>query len=200
MSITELSKRRIVAVVATCVAIGTASGIGATAIFGSSHARSGISPAAVQAALADGKKVEVARYPSAPGLEDRSLFLAQADGFICLWDAVDAAHEGGGGCNFANDPFGGKKMMFSLGWDGGPSLSSVSNGRLGGLVAPDVDRVYLELSDGSRRPIRLTNASPYRAFAYRISKADARPESQPVAVVAVDASGRQIDRQPTGFK
>jgi hypothetical protein len=200
MSTTDLSKRRIVAVVATCVVIGTASGIGATAIFGSSHARSASSPAAVEAALADAKKVEVARYPSVPGLEDRSLFLAQSDGLICLWDAVDAAHEGGGGCNFANDPFGGKKMMFSLGWDGGPALSGVTNGRLGGLVAPDVDRVYLELSDGSRRPIRLTNASPYRAFAYRISKADARPESQPVAVVALDVSGRQIDRQPTGFK
>ncbi|HEX6703023.1 MAG TPA: hypothetical protein VF101_20025 [Gaiellaceae bacterium] len=200
MSTTELNKRRIVAVVATCVAIGTASGVGATAIFGSSHARSGISPGAVQRALADGKKVEVARFPSVPGLQDRSVFLAEADGLICLWDAVDAAHEGGGGCNDANDPFAGRKMMFGLSWDGGPALSSVSNGRLSGLVAPDVDRVYLELSDGSKRPIRLTNASPYRAFAYRISKADARPESQPVAVVAFDASGRQIDRQPTGFK
>jgi hypothetical protein len=201
MSTTKVVRlnRRLVAAVLGCVAIGTASGIAATAVFGRSDSRT-ISPAAVDAALADAKKVEVARFPSVPGMPDRSVFLQRGGGLICLTDAVDAAHEGGGGCNFANDPFGGKKMMFSLGWDGGPALSTVSNGRLSGLVAPDVDRVYLELSDGSKRPIKLTNANPYRAFAYRISKADARPDSQPVAVVAFDAAGRQIDQQPTGFK
>ena len=199
MSTTELSKRRVVAVVAACVAIGTASGIAATAVFGSSHG-AGISPAAVQASLADGKKVEVARFPSVPGVRDRGVFVERSDGLICLWDAVDAAHEGGGGCNYASDPFAGKKMMIDLAWEGGPVLSTVTDGRLYGIVAQDVDRVAIEMSDRSTRTVKLTSGGPYSGFAYRVKQTDVRAQVEPVAVVAFDATGRENDRQTTGFK
>jgi hypothetical protein len=191
--------RKLVAAVCGCVAVGAVSGIVASAVFGSGDART-IRPAAVGAALAGGKKVEVARFPAVPGLADRSVFLEQSGGLVCLWDAVDASHEGGGACNREDDPFGGTQMLVSLGWDGGPQLATVRNARLSGIVSDAVDRVYLELSDGSTRSIKLARSAPYRAFAYRIRQADARAVAEPVAVVALDPSGRAIDRQPTGFR
>ena len=193
-------KNRKLVVLLACAVIGVTSGVVASAVFGSSSKRA-ISPAAVRAALAKGERVKVASFASVPGLADRSVFLQRnAGGLVCLWDARDAADQGGGGCNDASDPFNGKKMMFSLGWDGGPALSTVSDGRLSGIVAQEVDRAYVEMSDGSRRDLKLTNASPYRAFAYRFKQKDVRAQLEPVAVVALDASGREIDRQATGFK
>ena len=91
-------------------------------------------------------------------------------------------------------------MMIDLAWEGGPVLSTVTDGRLYGIVAQDVDRVAIEMSDGSTRTVKLTSGGPYRGFAYRVKQTDVRAQVEPVAVVAFDATGRENDRQTTGFK
>jgi hypothetical protein len=59
------------------------------------------------------------------------------------------------------------------------------------------------MSDGTRREMRLWKArvgdDDFQAFGYRFKKADLRRGVAPTAVVALDAGGREIDRQPTGF-
>ena len=196
----SLTNRKLIVLLLGSAAVAVVSGVVAASVFGSGGGDSVLTPQEVREARAGAERVEVARYAPAPGVPNLRVYLERKEGgLICLFDAPDAAHEGGGGCNYANDPFGGKKIMFSLGWDGGPARNSISNARISGIVAADVATVRLEMSDGSTRSVILSDSSPYRAFAYRIKQSDLRAGVEPVAVLAFDAKGAQIDRQTTGL-
>jgi len=155
-----------------------------------------------------GTRVTLARFGRELGTADRQLVLQRTpDGFICLWDSPDASGERGvGGCNSASDPLGGRKLFISLAYDGGPDVKTVTDARLSGLLAVDVARVAIEMSDGTTRTApalrgQITGGTvgPYRVFAYRIRQADLRAGATPVAVAALDATGNELDRQTTGI-
>jgi hypothetical protein len=155
-----------------------------------------------------GSRVTVARFAAGEGGPDRQVVVERTpDGYVCLWDSPDAsALHGVGGCNDAADPLGGRKLFVSLTYDGGPDLGTVRDPRLSGLTAADVDHVVIEMSDGSSRIVRLSRASTravaggdYAAFAYRVRESDLRRGVTPVAVLAVDAAEKEIDRQTTGI-
>jgi hypothetical protein len=169
-------------------------------------------PGTVSAAPAIGakasKRMTVATFDAAQGADDRMVVIERTpDGYLCLWDSPDAAAEHGlGGCNPASDPLGGRKLFASLTYDGGPSVASVHDARLSGLASSDVDQVHVAMSDGSTRRVHLAKPSTrtvagadYRSFAYRIHERDLRRGVTPVAVVAADAAGAELDRQSTGI-
>lgn len=146
----------------------------------------------------------VTDVPAAQNAAKRSVFVQRAGGFVCLWDAPSAtALIRQGGCNLESDPLGGGELFVSFSFDGGPDIAEVTDARLIGLVSRQIERVQIELSDGSRRDVSLTDtkigAQGYRAFAYRVRRPDLRRELVPVAVVAIDATGKEIERQPAGF-
>jgi len=154
-----------------------------------------------------GKRMTVARFDSVQGAGDRVVVVERTpDGYLCLWDSPDtAAEEGTGGCNPVDDPLGGRKLFASITYDGGPSIATVHDARLSGLAAVDVDQVVVAMSDGSTRRVNLARPSTravagadYRSFAYRVHEHDLRRGVTPVAVVALGASGVEIDRQATG--
>jgi len=72
------------------------------------------------AALAAVVVQKVAEVSAAPGLAARGVFLQPTSaGFLCLWDApsaVSLARQGG--CNPADDPLAGKRMMISFAYAG----------------------------------------------------------------------------------
>jgi hypothetical protein len=163
--------------------------------------------AAPAAGSADGKRMTVARFDPAPGSPDRVVVLERTpDGYLCLWDAPDATGARGvGGCNPAGDPLGGHRLLTSLTYDGGPGVATVHDARLSGLAAADVDHVAVAMSDGSARQVHLARPSTgalagadLRPFAYRIRESDLRRGVTPVAVVAFDGAGAELDRQATG--
>ena len=59
------------------------------------------------------------------------------------------------------------------------------------------------MSDGSTRKVKLEKAKvgsdEFQAFGYRFKKADLKKGIGPTAVVAFDASGNELGRQPTGI-
>jgi hypothetical protein len=154
-----------------------------------------------------GRRMTVARFDPASGAADRVVVLERTpDGYLCVWDAPDptGAH-GVGGCNPADDPLGGRKLFTSLTYDGGPGAATVHDARLSGLAAAGVQQVVVAMSDGTTRGVHLaaTDTRPvagadYRSFAYRIRETDLRRGVTPVAVVALDSAGAEIDRQATG--
>jgi hypothetical protein len=155
-----------------------------------------------------GKRMTVARFDPAAGAADRVVVLERTpDGYLCLWDAPDATGEHGlGGCNPADDPLGGHRLFASLTYDGGPNAATVRDARLSGLASVDVAQVVVAMSDGTRRSVhmaapatRAVAGADYRSFAYRIREADLRRSVTPVAVVALDGAGAELDRQPTGI-
>ena len=164
-----------------------------------------VSPPQLQAAI-DGEPLRrVADIPAEAGRSGRGVFLQPTSaGFLCLWDAPSATSpQRQGGCNPSSDPLGGRAVSISLAYDGGPSVAGVTDARLIGLAAPEVAEVQVVMSDTSRRRVRLEKAevdsAEYMAFGYRFKKADLRRGIAPVAVVALDMAGQEIDRQPTGF-
>jgi hypothetical protein len=186
------------------VVLGLISGGAATGVFRNAGTPSAIadvhSPASVSAI--------VARFAPETGATDRQVVLQRTpDGFLCLWDSPDAtADHGVGGCNPASDPLGGHKLFVSLAYDGGPSVQNVSDARLSGLLARDVARIVVEMSDGSTRHVLVANApttkvtsQPYRVFAYRLRRSDLSQGIGPVAVVAQASDGTELDRQTTGI-
>jgi len=186
------------------VVIGLVSGGVASGVFGGAGSPSSIadihSPASVRAT--------VARFAPEAGEPDRLVVLQRTpDGYLCLWDSPDAtADHGVGGCNPASDPLGGRKLFVSLAYDGGPSVQTVSDARLSGLLARDVARVVVEMSDGSTRrvlvaaaPATKVTSEAYRVFAYRVRRSDLNRGVGPVAVVAQAADGTELDRQTTGI-
>jgi hypothetical protein len=155
-----------------------------------------------------GKRLTVAHFETEPGAADRAVVLERTpDGYLCVWDSPDAdATHGVGGCNTADDPLAGRKLFASLTYDGGPSVAGVHDARISGLASADVDQVVVMMNDGSARGMRLARPSTravagadYQAFAYRVHDRDLRRGVTPVAVVALDADGAELDRQATGI-
>ena len=147
----------------------------------------------------------IADIPARDGNEAHT-FYAQvtSTGQFCLWDtpAADPSRRAGG-CNPADDPLAGHKLSVSFGYEGGPSAATLSDARLIGVAASDVDEVAVLMSDGTRRVVSVRDVrvagARYRAFALRFPRGELRRAVGPTAVVALRADGRELDRQPTGI-
>ena len=74
----------------------------------------------LNAALAEGEPTQVAQIAAADGLPARGVYAQLTPtGHFCLSDApLDNPNMGGGGCNAADDPLGGKNLSVSLAYDG----------------------------------------------------------------------------------
>jgi hypothetical protein len=150
--------------------------------------------------------VRVAEVPSGDGAPGRGVFVQLTrSGHLCVWEAPSAtSRERGGGCNPADDPLGGRALSFTFSYDGGPAVADVTSATLFGLAAPEVARASVQMSDGTRRDIRLRSVEvageDLRVFGFRFKKADLRRNVTPTAVVALDAAGEELDRQATGFE
>lgn len=160
---------------------------------------------ALELAVGTDAMVRAAEIPASDRAAARGVFLQlTSTGHFCLWDAPSAGSpQRQGGCNPAADPLGGRPLSISLAYEGGPAPTRVTDARLVGVAAKDVTSLSVEMSDGSHRRIALTPTSiggiEYRAFGHRVRTSDLRRGLGPVAVVAFDAAGREIDRQATGF-
>lgn len=145
---------------------------------------------------------DIAGTGDAPG---RGVFAqVTSTGHFCLWDAPSAESlQRLGGCNPAEDPLGGGKLSVSFAYDGGPAVEAVRDARLIGVASNEVAQVRVVMSDGEHRTMKLRSASvgdtSYRAFGHRFKRSDFRKGVGPVAVLAVDESGTEIDREETGF-
>jgi hypothetical protein len=164
------------------------------------------SPEAFQSPVHDGALVRVAPLSAENGMSARGLFLQRTtDGLLCLWDAPDGTSRARqGGCNSASDPLLGQSLIVSFAYEGGPAAGDVSDARLIGLAAENVDEVSILMSNGSRLRLPLrrvpTNMGSFRAFGRRFARGPLNHGITPVAVVALDESGKEIERQPTGFQ
>jgi hypothetical protein len=162
-------------------------------------------PEAFHEALTSRKVVKVADIAAADGHSSRGVFAQETDiGQLCVWDAPSATSlQRGGGCNSVDDPLGGSAVSASLAYDGGPGIENVRDARLIGLADDRVASVVVLMSDGSERAVRLKatklGAGDFLAFGYRVRKADLRAGIGPVAVIARDADGEELARQPTGI-
>jgi hypothetical protein len=156
-------------------------------------------------AIAQAKAVQIAEIGAADGNAARGVFARlTSTGHLCLSDApLSAPLMGGGGCNPADDPLGGDVLSASLSYDGGPAIETVVDARLIGLVSTEIPSVRVLMSDGSSRAVRLKQAKvgsdEFQSFGYRFRKSDLRKGIGPVAIVAYDASGVEVGRQPTGI-
>lgn len=156
-------------------------------------------------AVETGQLMRVADIGATADSPGRGVFVQRTStGHLCLWDAPSATSSKRlGGCNSADDPLGGRKLMVSFAYDGGPAPADVRDARLVGLVSSDVAEVQVLMSNGARLKMPLRNASigdeEYRAFGHRINKADLRGGNGPTAVLALSKGGAEIDRQATGF-
>lgn len=148
---------------------------------------------------------KVASFPSQAGRPDAAVHIARsADAGLCVNATGGDRRSWSGGCNPARDPLGGLPFMALFTYDGGPAAEHVKEARLYGLADKSVRQLSMEMTDGSARPLRLS-ANPvagtaYRVFAERVSPNDLRSGITPTAVVAYDASGAEIGRQPTGLR
>ncbi len=125
-------------------------------------------------------------------------------GHLCVWEAPSAtSRERGGGCNTADDPLNGNALSATLSYDGGPAISDVDRASAFGLADAQVVRIAVLMSDGSTRKVKLEKAKvgsdEFQAFGYRFKKADLKKGIGPTAIVAFDASGNELGRQPTGI-
>jgi hypothetical protein len=159
----------------------------------------------LDAALAEAPATTLLELPSADGLPARGV-IAQvtSTGHLCLSDApLDSPLTGGGGCNPADDPLGGRALSTSLAFEGGPAIEDVEDARIFGLASSDVASLRVMLSDGSARQMRLKKAkvgsTELRVFGYRFKKAELKKGIGPTAFVAFDADGNELDRQATGI-
>ena len=161
--------------------------------------------AELRAAIDDAKLVRVADIASAEGSPGKGVYVQLTrTGHVCVWEAPSAtSRERGGGCNTADDPLNGRPLSFTLSYDGGPAVKDVKGATLFGLTSMEVVRASVLMSDGSTQEIRLRDVDvagdDYRAFGFRVKKADLRKGVGPTAVVAVDGAGTEIDRQTTGI-
>ena len=200
----RLTTKRAGAAVAIAAIVGgvVAGGVVAASLAGHDD------PEAVLAALDEAPMVRVADIGRDDAAVGRGVFVQTTSaGHLCLWDAPSASSlERKGGCNSIDDPLGGSKLSASLSYEGGPEAAKVAEARLIGLVARDVASVQVLMSDGThrivpmRRQIALASAAgAFRAFGYQFSATDLAKGLGPTAVLALDSSGKVIDRQATGF-
>jgi len=156
-------------------------------------------------AIRNTQSVKIADIPSAGALRERGLFVQKtSSGLFCLWDAASASSpDQKGGCNSAENPLGGKPLFVSFSYEGGPAISDVVDARLVGLATADVATVLVLMRNGRRQtmPLRRVPSSvgDFRAFVLRFGPGELRRGMTPTAVVALDASGTELDRQATGF-
>jgi len=163
------------------------------------------SPASFHEGLATGQVTRVADIAAGDGFPERGVFVQTTDtGQFCLWDASsEQSLQRGGGCHPADDPLGGSAISASLAYEGGPAIEGVHDARLIGLASSDVADVRVLMSDGTSREMKLKKAKvdsdTFLAFGYRFKKTDLRSGIGPTAIVAFDASGAELARQPTGI-
>lgn len=162
-------------------------------------------PASFADAMANGDVTRVADIAAADGLPARGAFAQVTEsGQFCLFDAPSVtSSQRGGGCNPADEPLGGNAISASLAYEGGPAIEGVRDARLIGLAVGDVASISVLMSDGSSRDMKLkkakVGADEFVAFGYRFRKADLRQGIGPTAIVAFDAGGVELGRQPTGI-
>ena len=157
------------------------------------------------AAIDQDTLVRVADIAAAEGSPGKGVYVQLTrTGHLCVWEAPSAtSRERGGGCNTSDDPLNGRSLSFTLSYDGGPAIADVKGATLFGLTSREVAQASVLMSDGSAREIRLRDVEvagdDYRAFGFRFKKADLRKGIGPAAVVAIDETGTEIDRQSTGI-
>lgn len=162
-------------------------------------------PQGLESAIANEPLVKVLDLPDASGAPSRSMFVQPTSaGFLCVWDAPNALSRlRQGGCNPSDDPLAGRSISASLAYDGGPAIDGVDDARLIGLAAANTARIHVEMNDGTVRTVKLkktkVSSNEFQAFGYRFKKADLRKGIGPIAIVAFDANGTEIGRQPTGI-
>jgi hypothetical protein len=162
-------------------------------------------PVELQAAIESEPLTKVLDLPSADGAPARAMFVQPTSaGFVCVWDAPSATSRiRQGGCYHEDDPLAGHAVAATLAYDGGPGISGVKDARLVGFTAGETASVQVLMTDGSRRGMKLQKAKlgsdEFQAFGYRFKKADLEKGIGPVAIVALDADGTEIGRQPTGI-
>lgn len=162
-------------------------------------------PVDLEAAIASEPLVKVLDVPAAEGFGARAMFIQPTSaGFLCVWDAPSASSKARqGGCNPSDDPLGGRALSASLAYEGGPAIDGVKDARLVGLALPDTADVRVVMSDGTARAIKLkklkVGVDEFQAFAYRFKRSDLKHGIGPTAIVALDANGVEIGRQPTGI-
>jgi hypothetical protein len=180
--------------------------VGALCISAVVAARGGpTNPEDLEAAIASEPLVKVLDLPSAEGAAARAMFVQSTSaGFVCVWDAPSPTSRlRQGQCTSSDDPLGGRAVSASLAYDGGPAIDGVEDARLIGLASQEAASVNVLMSDGSARALRLrrtkVGSDAFQAFAYRFKKVDLRNGIGPTAIVAYDAGGAEIGRQPTGI-
>lgn len=162
-------------------------------------------PENLQAAIDSEPLIKVLDLPAESGGAVRSMFVQPTTaGLLCVWDAPNATSRARqGGCHPTDDPLGGNALSASLAYDGGPSIEGVKDARLIGLASIDTASVRVLMSDGTFRAIKLkktkAGSDEFQAFGYRFKQSDLRKGIGPAAIVAFDASGAELGRQPTGI-
>jgi hypothetical protein len=157
------------------------------------------------AAIEEAPLTRVANIDAADGAAELGVFVQTTEtGHVCVWEAPSAtSRERGGGCNTADDPLNGSAISATLSYDGGPDISSVKSATLFGLAAAEVAEVEVLMTDGSSRSVKLkktkVGSDEFRAFGHRIRKSDLKKGIGPIAIVAFDANGVALGRQPTGI-
>jgi len=157
------------------------------------------------AAIDETPLTRVAEVEASGGAPGRGVFVQLTKtGHLCVWEAPSAtSRQRGGGCNSVDDPLNGSALSATLSYDGGPAIADVRSASLFGLAAKDVVRASVLMSDGTLRDIKLKRAragsDEFQAFGYRFKKGDLRRGIGPTAIVAFDAAGAELGRQPTGI-
>ena len=160
---------------------------------------------ALTAAIAETSLTQVAEVPAGDGASGRGVFVQLTEtGHLCVWEAPSAiSRERGGGCNTADDPLNGNAVSATLSYEGGPEISDVRSASIFGLAGSNAASVSVGMSDGSSRSIKLKKAKvgsdEFQAFGYRFKKSDLKKGIGPTAIVAYDAGGNELGRQPTGI-
>jgi hypothetical protein len=159
----------------------------------------------LSAAIDDAAMTRVADIEAADGMPSRGVFVQLTKtGHLCVWEAPFAGSpERGGGCNSIDDPLNGSVLSATLSYDGGPAVSDVRSASVFGLAAAEVARASVLMSDGTSRAIRLKKAKvgsdEFQAFGHRFKNADLKRGIGPISVIAYDAAGTELGRQPTGI-
>ena len=191
--------------VVVIVAVALVAGVAVGGVIAAQHRDTAPDVGEMEAAIATTPVTKVADVSANDGSEARGVYLQELDtGYVCVWDAPSSTSRSRqGGCNRADDPLGGSAVWASLAYDGGPATETVRDARLSGLASAETASLEVLMSDGSIRAVKLQKAKvgsdEFQAFGYRFKKADLKKGIGPTAIVAYDAAGNEIGRQPTGI-